>query len=105
MTRTVAVTDRRNEAIVRSLAAGGEVLVTSTLIKGRYAIRLCVLNHTTEDEDVAFAIDRVAEADVSELDLATAVPTRPPVSGTTVKSTAVGPVRVRRRGPESGARL
>ena len=27
-------TDRRNEAIVRSLAAGGEVLVTSTLIKG-----------------------------------------------------------------------
>ena len=27
-------TDRRNEAIVRSLAASGEVLVTSTLIKG-----------------------------------------------------------------------
>ena len=54
------------------------------LIQGRYAIRLCVLNHTTEDEDVAFAIDRVAEADVSDLDLAAAVPTRPPVSGTTV---------------------
>ena len=84
-------TDRRNEAIVRSLAASGEVLVTSTLIKGRYAIRLCVLNHTTEDEDVAFAIDRVAEADVSDLDLAAAAPARPPVSGTTVKAIAPGP--------------
>ena len=59
-----AVTDRRNETIVQSLAASGELLVTSTLVKGRYAIRLCVLNHTTEIEDVAFAVDRVAEADV-----------------------------------------
>ena len=86
-----AVTDRRNEAIVRSLAASGEVLVTSTLIKGRYAIRLCVLNHTTEDEDVAFAIDCVADANVSDLDLAAAAPIRPPVSGTTVRSSAAGP--------------
>ena len=85
------VTDRRNEAIVRSLAASGDVLVTSTLIKGRYAIRLCVLNHTTEDEDVAFAIDWVAEADVADVDLAAAVPTRPPVSGTTVTSAALAP--------------
>ena len=91
------VTDRRNEAIVQSLAASGEVLLTSTLIKGRYAIRLCVLNHTTEDADVAFAIDRVAEADVSALDLAATAPTRPPVAGTTVKSTASGSVRFRRR--------
>ena len=87
---TAAVTDHANAAIVQSLAAGGEVLVTSTLVKGRYAIRLCVLNHTTEDEDVAFAIDRVAEANVSDLDLAAAIPTRPPVSGTTVKQTASG---------------
>ena len=85
------VTDRQNEAIVQSLAASGEVLLTSTLIKGRYAIRLCVLNHTTEDADVAFAIDRVAEADVSALDIAATAPTRPPVAGTTVKSTASAP--------------
>ena len=87
----VAVTDRRNEAIVRSLAASGEVLVTSTLIKGRYAIRLCVLNHTTEDDDVAFAIDCVADANVSDLDLAASAPIRPPVSGTTVRSSALAP--------------
>jgi len=81
-------TDRRNGAIVKALAASGQVLVTSTVIRGRYAIRMCVLNHTTEDEDVAFAIDRVAEADVSEFDLASVAPIRPPVSGTTVLSTA-----------------
>ena len=85
------VTDRRNAAIVQSLAASGAVLLTSTFIKGRYAIRLCVLNHTTEDADVAFAIDRVAEADVSALDPAATAPTRPPVAGTTVKSTASAP--------------
>ena len=82
------VTDRRNEAIVQSLAASGEVLLTSTLVKGRYAIRLCVLNHTSEDEDVAFAIDRVAEADVSDLDIAASVPATPTVAGTTVDSAA-----------------
>ena len=32
--------------------------MTSTKILGRYAIRLCVLNHTTTADDVAFAIDR-----------------------------------------------
>ena len=80
------ITDRRNEAIVKSLAAAGEVLMTATTIRGRYAIRLCVLNHTTTFEDVAFAIDRVAEAEVSELALATAAPTSRQVAGTTVES-------------------
>jgi len=81
-----AGTDRRNEAIVRSLAASGDVLLTATTIQGRYAIRLCVLNHTTTDDDVAFAIDRVAEADVSELAIAAPVPAGRPVAGTTVES-------------------
>ena len=81
-----SVTDRRNEAIVKSLAVGGEVLLTSTTIRGRYAIRLCVLNHTTTTDDVAFAIDQVAEADVSELALAAPVPLSQPVAGTTVRS-------------------
>ena len=33
-------------------------LLTSTLIGGRYAIRLCVLNHTVGPDDVAYALDR-----------------------------------------------
>ena len=56
--------DRWNEAIVASLAADGDVLLTSTVIGGRYAIRLCVLNHTSAAADVAYALDRVATARV-----------------------------------------
>jgi aromatic-L-amino-acid decarboxylase len=56
--------DRRNEEIVRSLAASGDLVVTSTTIAGRYAIRLCVLNHTSGVDDVRFAVDRVASVEV-----------------------------------------
>src|SRR5262245_27784579 len=57
-------TDRMNEAIVARLAADGDVLLTSTVIRGRYAIRLCVLNHSSEWADVDYALDRVATAAV-----------------------------------------
>ncbi len=85
------VTDRRNEAIVKSIAASGKVLLTSTMVQGRYAIRMCVLNHTTEDEDVVFALDRVAEADVSDLEVAASQPTGRQVAGTTVEAAAAAP--------------
>src|SRR4029079_1759188 len=54
--------DRRNEALVGGLAAGGHVLLTSTLIGGRYAIRLCILNHSSQWPDVAHALERVSPA-------------------------------------------
>ena len=57
--------DRRNEAIVATLAAAGDVLLTSTVIGGRYAIRLCVLNHTTAGSDVEHALERVASAEAT----------------------------------------
>jgi glutamate/tyrosine decarboxylase-like PLP-dependent enzyme len=78
--------DRRNEAIVKELATSGEVLLTSTKVLGRYAIRLCVLNHTSTADDVAFAIDHVAEADVSDLAIASAARTSRAVAGTTVET-------------------
>ena len=56
--------DRRNEAIVAGLAMSGDVLLTSTVIGGRYAIRLCVLNHTSDEGDVTHALERVASVDV-----------------------------------------
>jgi aromatic-L-amino-acid decarboxylase len=55
-----ADTARRNGAIVARLAADGDVLVTATQIRGRYAIRMCVLNHATGEDDVAHALTRVA---------------------------------------------
>ena len=57
--------DRQNEGIVADLAAGGDVLLTSTVIRGRYAIRLCVLNHTSGPADVEHALERVASVDVA----------------------------------------
>jgi glutamate/tyrosine decarboxylase-like PLP-dependent enzyme len=61
---TPDVVDRRNEAIVAMLAMSGDVLLTSTVIGGRYAIRLCILNHTSGANDVAHALERVATAEV-----------------------------------------
>ena len=52
--------DRMNEQIVATLASAGDVLLTGTRLHGRYAIRLCVLNHTSGASDVAHAVERVA---------------------------------------------
>ena len=65
--------DRHNERIVADLAASGDVLLTSTVIRGRYAIRLCVLNHTSTWDDVSYALERVATADAGS--------SGPPASG------------------------
>jgi glutamate/tyrosine decarboxylase-like PLP-dependent enzyme len=56
--------DRRNEAICASLASAGDIVLTSTVIGGRYAMRLCVLNHTSSEDDVRYALERVASAEV-----------------------------------------
>ena len=63
-----AETDRRNAAIVARLAADGDVLVTATQIRGRYAIRMCVLNHATGEADVAYALDRIVAVGASLAD-------------------------------------
>ena len=46
-----------NQALDRRLAESGEGMVSSTRVEGRYALRLCVLNHSSRAEDV----DRVLE--------------------------------------------
>jgi hypothetical protein len=52
--------DRRNAVVVARLAAEGGALVTATQLRGRYAIRLCVMNHATGADDVAWTLDRIA---------------------------------------------
>jgi glutamate/tyrosine decarboxylase-like PLP-dependent enzyme len=53
-----------NAELVAHLARGGEALVSSTRLKGRYAVRLCVLNHTSQQQDVDHVIDHFARAQV-----------------------------------------
>ncbi len=47
-----AEVDRRNERLVGELEREGFAVASSTRLGGRYAIRLCVLNHTTAWEHV-----------------------------------------------------
>jgi glutamate/tyrosine decarboxylase-like PLP-dependent enzyme len=44
--------EKLNAALLKELAASGLGFVSSTRLRGRYALRLCVLNHTSGAEDV-----------------------------------------------------
>jgi selenocysteine lyase/cysteine desulfurase len=49
--------DRLNRQLVAALEASGEAVVSTTSLRGRYAIRMCVLNHTTTRHDVMRVLD------------------------------------------------
>jgi aromatic-L-amino-acid decarboxylase len=49
--------ERRNTALATALEASGVGLVSSTRLHGRFALRLCILNHTTGREDVDAVLD------------------------------------------------
>ncbi|MEA2158675.1 MAG: aromatic-L-amino-acid/L-tryptophan decarboxylase [Solirubrobacteraceae bacterium] len=51
-----------NAELVRAFEATGRGLVSSTRLDGRYAIRLCVMNHTSGPEDVEAALSWFARA-------------------------------------------
>ncbi len=82
-TDSEAVVAYRNAGLVASVADAGVGMVSSTRLRGRYAIRLCVLNHTTTAADVRRVIEHVASTPVADsvprpqLD-AERVPTRSP---------------------------
>jgi glutamate/tyrosine decarboxylase-like PLP-dependent enzyme len=49
--------ERRNTRLTRDFGASGIGLISSTRAKGRYALRLCILNHRTMRSDVDCVID------------------------------------------------
>lgn len=46
-----------NRGLVAGFEASGQGLVSSTQLRGRYAIRLCAMNHTSRVEDVERAVE------------------------------------------------
>ena len=54
---------RLNDGLVEALERSGIGLVSSTRLDGRYAIRLCPLNHTSRAEDVLRVLDFIETAD------------------------------------------
>ena len=55
--------ERRNASLAAAVEASGIGLVSSTRLHGRFALRLCVLNHTTAREHVDAVLDVIANGD------------------------------------------
>jgi mannose-6-phosphate isomerase-like protein (cupin superfamily) len=62
-----AAAEQRNSGLVRAFEATGQGLVSSTRLHGRYAIRLCVMNHTSTAADVERVLDWFADAEAPDL--------------------------------------
>ena len=59
-----AETERRGIALIDALERSGAALVSSTRLAGRHAIRLCVLNPTSTEDDVRRVIEHFAGSPV-----------------------------------------
>ena len=59
-----------NRNLVAALDADGYGLVSSTKLRGRYAIRLCVLNHASREADVHGVLDWLEQANVEPVPVA-----------------------------------
>jgi aromatic-L-amino-acid decarboxylase len=57
-----ATLDRRNADILRRVYERGRVSISHATIRGKFALRACIVNHLTRDEDVAAVIDEVLDA-------------------------------------------
>jgi glutamate/tyrosine decarboxylase-like PLP-dependent enzyme len=55
-----AVLERINAEVVQAVEAGGEVFFSTTRVRGRYALRLCILNFSTAAEHVERALELAA---------------------------------------------
>jgi hypothetical protein len=65
--------ERRNGKLVRALAATTTGFVSTTRLRGRFAIRLCILNHTSRAEDVDAVLDFLERTPVEAVAPAAAV--------------------------------
>ena len=88
--------DRRNAALVAGLERSGLGLVSSTVLRGRYALRVCVMNHTTGRADVERVMDFLETSQPEALSQAAAA-----VSYR--RDREIRPAPRRRRGPPSEA--
>ncbi len=57
-----AARTRREYSLVQSLLAGGDVLVSSTMLNGRSALRLVVLNHRTDEAELRRSVAALSAA-------------------------------------------
>jgi aromatic-L-amino-acid decarboxylase len=70
-----ATVAQRNAGLAAGLEAAGAGFVSSTRLRGRYAVRMCILNHSTSAEDVERVLDWFAHAPVPAAPPRAATPT------------------------------
>ena len=61
---TEAQTARVNLWLAAALEATGHAMVSTTRLHGRFAVRMCVLNHLTQESDVRWTLDFFARTPV-----------------------------------------
>jgi len=69
---TEAQTARANLWLAGQLESTGRAMVSSTRLHGRFAIRMCVLNHLTQDSDIRWTLDFFARTPIPSTILADA---------------------------------
>ena len=79
-----------NATLINDLAESGEGLVSSTRLSGRYAIRLCVLNHGTSTSDVDRVLGWLQTATFPDAAHAASPASGPAVQGTKTADVGAG---------------
>ena len=59
---SAATLDERNQQILQRVVRRGRVLLSNATLSGRFALRACIVNHRTTDQDVAAVIQEVLAA-------------------------------------------
>src|SRR5436190_1281167 len=72
--------ERRNASLAAALEASGTGLVSSTRLHGRFALRLCILNHTTSLADVDAVLDFLEREEAPDTAAAPAYERNPDVT-------------------------
>ncbi|MCY7303925.1 MAG: aminotransferase class V-fold PLP-dependent enzyme [Thermoleophilia bacterium] len=57
--------DAMHEELIAALERSGIAFISSTRLRGRFSMRMCIMNFTTRDEDVAATIDFLANEPVA----------------------------------------
>ena len=55
-----AILERINAEIAAEIERGGEVFISTSRVRGRYVLRLCILNHSTSQAEVDRALELAA---------------------------------------------
>ncbi len=55
-----AILERINASIAERIEHGGEVFISTARVRGRYVLRLCILNHSTSQAEVDRALELAA---------------------------------------------